>query len=171
MKFTTVAEAFNYYRNFSLEGIETRAAQIKGTIDNDPNADVMSMNIEIEGLNQAKQNIKEKQPVTQPGATEDETPVQRSQFNPITSMNFNPNVEVPKGDIFASNEYRSAFYKNMLGQKLTDVEERTYKRAMEIVDTEKRADAFSTTTSAVSNALKCASIPIIENKIAGTQTQ
>lgn len=148
MKFTTVSEAFNYYRNFSLEGIETRAAQIKGTIDNDPNADVMSMNIEIEGLNQAKQNIQDKQPGTQPGATEDETPAQRSQFNPITSMNFNPNVEVPKGDIFASNEYRSAFYKNMLGQKLTDVEERTYKRAMEIVDVEKRADAFSTTTSA-----------------------
>lgn len=148
MKFKTVAEAFNYYRNFTLGAIETRAAQIKGEIDTDPNADITSINIEIEGLNQAKQNIQDKQPGTQPGATEDETPAQRSQFNPITSMNFNPNVEVPKGDIFASNEYRSAFYKNMLGQKLTDVEERTYKRAMEIVDVEKRADAFSTTTSA-----------------------
>ncbi|AWK50480.1 phage major capsid protein [Clostridium beijerinckii] len=145
MKFTTVAEAFNYYRNFSLEGIETRAAQIKGTIDNDPNADVMSMNIEIEGLNQAKQNIQQKKP----GAlAEGEAPAQRSQFNPITGMNFNGDVEAPKGDVFASNEYRSAFFKNMLGQKLTDPEERTYKRAMEIVDTEKRADAFSTTTSA-----------------------
>ncbi|MFT8341358.1 MAG: phage major capsid protein [Clostridium beijerinckii] len=149
MKFNTVAEAFNYYRNFNLGAIETRAAQIKGEIDTDPNADITSINIEIEGLNQAKQNIQEKQPGTQPGAKADEeTPAQRSQFNPITSRNFNNNVEVPKGDIFASNEYRSAFYKNMLGQKLTDSEERTYKRAMEIVDTEKRADAFSTTTSA-----------------------
>lgn len=153
MKFNTVAEAFNYYRNFTLGAIETRAAQIKGEIDTDPNADITSINIEIEGLNQAKQNIQEKQPGTQPGAqagakADEETPAQRSQFNPITSMNFNNNVEVPKGDIFASNEYRSAFYKNMLGQKLTDSEERTYKRAMEIVDTEKRADAFSTTTSA-----------------------
>lgn len=146
MKFKTVAEAFNYYRNFSLEGIETRAAQIKGTIDNDPNADIMSMNIEIEGLNQAKQNTQDKQ--TPPAPADNETPAQRSQFNPITSMNFDRDVEAPKGDVFASNEYRSAFFKNMLGQKLTDVEERTFKRAMDIVDVEKRADAFSTTTSA-----------------------
>ena len=55
--FKTVQEAFNHYRNASLEEIETRAAQIKGTIDNDPNADVTTLNIEIEGLNQAKQNI------------------------------------------------------------------------------------------------------------------
>lgn len=149
MKFETVAEAFNYYRNSSLQEIETRAAEIKGIINSDGNVDVTLLNIEVEGLNQAKQNIQDKQPGTQPGAnTDDSTPAQRSQFNPITSRNFNNNVEVPKGDIFASNEYRSAFYKNMLGQKLTDSEERTYKRAMEIVDTEKRADAFSTTTSA-----------------------
>ena len=59
--FNTVQEAFNHYRNSSLEEIETRAAQIKGTIDNDPNADVTKLNIEIEGLNQAKQNIKDKE--------------------------------------------------------------------------------------------------------------
>ena len=58
--FNTVQEAFNHYRNSSLEEIETRAAQIKGTIDNDPNADVTKLNIEIEGLNQAKQNIQDK---------------------------------------------------------------------------------------------------------------
>lgn len=31
--FNTVQEAFNHYRNSSLEEIETRAAQIKGSID------------------------------------------------------------------------------------------------------------------------------------------
>ncbi|OLF28035.1 hypothetical protein BSZ10_11060, partial [Staphylococcus aureus] len=59
--FKTVSEAFNHYRNSSLEDIETRAAQIKGTIDTDPNADITKLNIEIEGLNQAKANIKDKE--------------------------------------------------------------------------------------------------------------
>lgn len=139
MKFKTVAEAFNYYRNFSLEDIENRAAEIKGTIDTDPNADITSINIEVEGLNQAKENIKDKQ---QSG---EETT--RSQFNPITSRSFNGNSNVPETDVFSSKEYRSAFFKTMLGQKLTDVEERTYKRAMDIIDSEKRADQFSTTTN------------------------
>lgn len=62
-------------------------------------------------------------------------------------MSFAGATESVKGDVFESTEYRNAFFKTMLGQKLTDVEERTFKRAMEIVDTEKRADAFSTTTN------------------------
>ena len=33
MKFKTIAEAFNYYRNATLEEIERRAAEIKGTIE------------------------------------------------------------------------------------------------------------------------------------------
>lgn len=61
MKFNNVAEAFNYYRDFTVEQIEQRAAQIKGTIESDSNADITSLNIEIEGLNQAKQNAQEKE--------------------------------------------------------------------------------------------------------------
>ncbi len=134
MKFKTIAEAFNYYRNHNVGDIEKRAAAIGQLINNDPNVDIQLLNIELEGLKQAKENIEERSQ-------------QQQRFNVVTGMEFNQNVEVPKGDIFASNEYRSAFYKNMLGQKLTDVEERTYKRAMEIVDSEKRADQFSTTTN------------------------
>lgn len=135
MKFKTIAEAFNYYRNHNVGDIEKRSAEIGTLIDTDPNIDIESLNIELEGLKQAKQNIEQRSQ-------------QQQQFNPITGMNFNNNsTEVPKGDIFASTEYRSAFFKTMLGQKLTDVEQRTFKRAMEIVDTEKRADSFSTTTN------------------------
>lgn len=134
MKFKTIAEAFNYYRNHSVGDIEKRAAEIGELINNDPNVDIQSLNIELEGLKQAKQNIEERSQ-------------QQPPLNPVTGMNFNQNTEVPKGDIFASTEYRNAFFKTMLGQKLTDVEERTYKRAMEIVDSEKRADLFSTTTN------------------------
>lgn len=135
--FNTVQEAFNHYRNASLEEIETRAAQIKGTIDNDPNADVTKLNIEIEGLNQAKQNIQDKN---------NEATEQRS-FNPITNMNFTRQNEVPKENIFGSNEYRSAFFKTMLGQKLSEVEQRTFNRAMEQQDIEHRADSFASSSN------------------------
>ncbi|MEW4149809.1 phage major capsid protein [Bacillus thuringiensis] len=149
MKFTTVAEAFNYYRNHSLAEMETRAAQIKGTVDTDPNADITSINIEIEGLQQAMNNSKEKQ--TQQSQTQtppaSEGTAQRSQFNPITGMNFNQGQQVPTENIFESTEYRNAFYKTMLGQKLTDIETRTFNRAMEIQEAEHRADAFNTTTN------------------------
>lgn len=149
MKFKTVAEAFNYYRNFTIENIEKRAAQIKGEINTDPNADITSLNIEIEGLNQAKENIKDKQSSSsnkepQVNGQDDET---RSQFNPITSRSFDNLSRVPEKDIFASNEYRSAFFKTMLGQKLDDVEQKTFKRAMDITEAEKRTDSFSTTTN------------------------
>ena len=135
--FNTVQEAFNHYRNSSLEEIDKRAAQIKGTIDNDPNADVTKLNIEIEGLNQAKQNIQDKS---------NEATEQRS-FNPITNMNFTRQNEVPKENIFGSNEYRSAFFKTMLGQKLSDVEQRTFNRAMEQQDIEHRADSFASSSN------------------------
>lgn len=134
MKFKTVAEAFNYYRNHSVGDIEKRAAEIGELINSDPNVDIQSLNIELEGLKQAKENIEERSQ-------------QQPPLTPITGMNFNQQPQEPKGDVFASAEYRNAFFKTMLGQKLTDIEERTYKRAMEIVDSEKRADSFSTTTN------------------------
>lgn len=150
MKFTTVAEAFNFYRNHSLAEMEARAAQIKGTVDTDPNADITAINIEIEGLKQAMTNSKEKQTQAQ---SQNQTPpenggtAQRNQFNPITGMRFNQGQQVPTENIFESTEYRNAFYKTMLGQKLTDIETRTFNRAMEIQEAEHRADAFNTTTN------------------------
>lgn len=134
MKFKNIAEAFNYYRNHSKADIEKRTAEIGNLINTDPNIDIQELNIELEGLKQAKENIEERSQGSQ-------------QFNPITGMNFNGATESVKGDVFESTEYRNAFFKTMLGQKLTDIEERTFKRAMEIVDTEKRADSFSTTTN------------------------
>lgn len=134
MKFKSIAEAFNYYRNHNIADIEKRTAEIGNLINTDPNIDIQELNIELEGLKQAKENIEERSQGSQ-------------QFNPITGMSFVGAAESIKGDVFESTEYRNAFFKTMLGQKLTDVEERTFKRAMEIVDTEKRADAFSTTTN------------------------
>lgn len=133
MKFTTVQEAFNHYRTANIDEIERRAAEIKGTIETDAKADITSLNIEIAGLSQAKQNIQEK---TGEG--------ERSQFNPITGMSFETrgSQEATDGDVFASVEYRNAFYKKLLGQDLTTNEDAAFKRAQ----TEHRADAYSTTT-------------------------
>lgn len=144
MKFKTLQEAFNFYNSQTVEQMESRASQIKGVLDNDPDADVTYLNMEFEGLNQALTNAKEKQTnaPTAPAAGEGEG--QRS-YNPITGMNFEKR-SVPTENIFDSAEYRSAFYKQMLGQKLTDVEERTFKAAMDKQEVEHRADAFNTTT-------------------------
>ena len=134
MNFKTVAEAFNYYRNHSLTDVEKRAAEIGKLIDTDHNANVASLNIELDGLKEAKTNVEQR---SQGG--------QFGNFNPITGMDFSQKQEVPTENIFESTEYRNAFYKTMLGQKLTDVETRTFNMAMG--ESEKRASDFNTTTN------------------------
>jgi HK97 family phage major capsid protein len=138
MKFKTIAEAFNHYMNSSIADIEKRAAEIKTLVDTDANADIASLNIELEGLKQAKANVEQR------------SQKQQQQFNPITGASFETRAsqEATEGDVFASAEYRSAFYKNLLGHKLTEHEDAAYKRAMGVVEAEKRADAFNTVTSA-----------------------
>ncbi|MFB4472721.1 phage major capsid protein [Oceanobacillus caeni] len=137
MNFQTVQEAFNYYRNHSLADMEKRASEIGNIINTDPNANVQALNIELDGLKEAKANVEQRSQQPQGG-----------QFNPITGMNFQQqNNEVPEEKIFDSTEYRNAFYKTLLGQKLNDMEQRTFNRAMEMQEAERRADAFNTTTN------------------------
>lgn len=136
MNFKTIQEAFNHYRSQSLEVIESRATEIGKSIDTDSNADVQSLNIELDGLKEAKANIEQRNQGN-PGTA----------FNPVTGTNFNQNSQVPTDNVFESAEYRSAFYKTMLGQNLNDVEERTFNIAMEQQNAEHRADAFNTTTN------------------------
>ncbi len=144
MKFKTVAEAFNNYRNSSIEQIETRAAQIKGTIETDATADVTSLNIEIQGLTQAKENIMEKEKTAGTEA--------RGQFNPITggSLETRASDEAIDGDVFDSKEYRSAFFKSLLGQELSTFETAAFNRAQDVQKLEHRADAFNTATNSAS---------------------
>ena len=141
MKFKTIAEAFNYYRNATLEEIERRAAEIKGTIETDAEADITTLNIELSGLAQAKENIQQQAAGAAGGN-------QRSAFNPITGagMSFERRAshEATEGDVLNSPEYRSAFFKSLLGHKLTEFEQAAYNRAMG----DQRADAFVDSTSA-----------------------
>ncbi|PCF63175.1 phage major capsid protein [Staphylococcus intermedius] len=136
--FNTVQEAFNHYRNASLEDIETRAGEIRGTIENDPEADVTKLNIEIEGLNQAKENIKEKE----------QEQVENRSYNPITGQQFKQNNEIQNNNVFGTEEYRSAFFKKMLGQELSDVEQRSFNHVMDIQKSEHRADEFTSSSNA-----------------------
>lgn len=132
----TVQEFFNHYRNQSIEVIEQRAQEISNLIDNDPTADIQTLNNELDGLKEAKANMEQRNQGNQGG-----------NFNPITGMDFNQQAQVPTENIFESAEYRNAFYKTMLGQKLNDVETRTFNQAMEQQEAEHRADAFNTTTN------------------------
>jgi HK97 family phage major capsid protein len=136
MNFKTVAEAFNFYRNFSIADIEKRAQEIKGTIETDPNVDIKSLNIELTGLAQAKENAQDKEKDAQAD------PQTRS-FNPVTGATFKDgaSTEAVKGDVYASAEYRSAFYKSLMGKELTAVERGALERAYEM---EKRSDAYTT---------------------------
>lgn len=131
MKFKTIAEAFNHYMNSSVKEIEQRAAEIGKLIDTDATADIASLNIELEGLKQAKANVEQRS-------------AGGSGFNPITGASFErrASYDATEGDVLASAEYRNAFYKTLLGQKLNEFEKAAFDRAMK----EQRADAFSTTS-------------------------
>lgn len=141
--FTTVQQAFNHYRNMSVAEIEKRAQEMHALIETDPNVDIKQLNIELTGLAEAKANAQEKQG-DQGGAQGAQEPEARG-YNPITGMNFaGGSDQATKGDVFASAEYRSAFYKTLTGKSLTQAEKNAFTRAMEI---EKRAGSDAYTTS------------------------
>lgn len=133
MKFNTIAEAFNYYRNHSAADLEKRAAEIGAIIDSDPNADIKALNIELSGIKEARENIEARSAGAQGG------------FNVITGMG-TAAKSFDVDTVADTPEYRSAFFKTMLGQKLNDVEKRAFSVGMKLAET--RADAFSTSTDA-----------------------
>src|SRR5699024_8478963 len=130
MDFNNVQESFNHYRTMSLEEMKSRAAEVKTEIDTDPEADVTKLNIEIEGIKEAMENKQEKE-------QGDDEEVEDRNFNTITGMDVT--TQVPTENVEASAEYRSAFYKTMLGKELTDVETRAFNQVQQ------RADDFNTT--------------------------
>lgn len=97
MKFKTIAEAFNHYRTSTLEEIERRAAEIKNIVATDATADVDALNIELEGLSQAKQNVQSRA-----------AGGQQNSFNPVAGagMTFErrASYEATEGDVFNSAE-------------------------------------------------------------------
>lgn len=142
MKFKDKAEAFNHYRTATAEDIEQRAAEIGKLIDTDATADIDGLNIELDGLKDAKANIEQR------AAMKDKL----KGFNPITGRNFEEkpdNIEQrADGDIFSSREYRGAFFKSMLNQPLSNDERAIFERAQNQATIERRAAFIGTSNGA-----------------------
>lgn len=128
MKFQNVAEAFNYYRTQSVEAMQQRAQQIKAEIDTNAEADIDALNIELKGIAQAKANAES-----------------RSEARKALKL-FEGSGEAGKtferDTVLESPEYRSAFLKTMLNQRLNDAETRAFNMAVEM-----RNDAYNTTSN------------------------
>ena len=130
MKFNTVAEAFNYYRTQSAEDMQKRAAAIGAEIDSNADADVEALNIELKGIKEARDNAEARSDVKRTLSffeCGDMKPQKRS-FDAETVLD--------------TEEYRTAFFKTMLGQKLSDVEKRAFELAIET-----RNDAYNTSSN------------------------
>jgi len=133
MKFNTVAEAFNFYKNYTNEQLEQRASEINGMIEKDSDVDIQALNIELTGIAQAKRNNDEKA----------QRPERRGAF---TLLDTHEEKTFTADNVFDSKEYRSAFFKTMLGHKLTSVEKEAFETGMK--EAEKRNDAFITSSNA-----------------------
>lgn len=141
MKFKTIAEAYNHYKAMTAEQIEARAAEIRQIIETDATADVAALNIEAEGMEQAMNEKRSQQGGQGSG-------VEFRGFHFLGGANFQGQAseEARTGDVFASVEYRNAFYKQLMGQQLTATEKAAFERAQAIVKAENRASEFNTVT-------------------------
>lgn len=135
MNFKTVAEAFNFYKNHTNDQLEKRAEEINRMIETDESVDIQALNIELTGIAQAKRNNDEKI----------QNPEKRSGFTLIGSRDDAPK-SFTADNVFASEEYRSAFFKTMLDQRLTEIEQEAFNVGMR--EAEKRNDAFITSSNA-----------------------
>lgn len=131
MKFKSIAEAFNYYRTQSVETMEQRAAEIGKIIDTDENADIDALNIELQGIKEARENAETR------GAAE-------STLKVLSGMNMQTEKRSFGADVYDAPEYRSAFFKHLLGQKLSEVEQRAFDAGVE----RRGTDAFIDSTDA-----------------------
>ena len=131
----TVAEYFNYYKGFTVEALEKRAAEIGAIIDTDAGADIAALNIELQGIKEARENAEQR------------SQQQGGGFNVITGMGTGAKKSFDVETVADQPEYRSAFLKSMLGQPLTEVEKDAYSVGMKLA--EKRADAFNSSSDSM----------------------
>ena len=124
MTYKTVADAYQAWKNSTLPVMEARAQAIAKDVAEHADADIAAYNIELEGIEQAMAEKREqKQPqIVHPGGI-------------IRSAG-----EEKDSEGASSKVYRSAFFKHLQGNKLTQAEQ----AAFDNVNAEKRAgDAFN----------------------------
>lgn len=128
--FTDVAEAFNYYKDCEADVLDKRAEAIKKEIESNAEVDVRSLNIELTGIKEAKENLADKK-----------KEYRGDNMNVITGTK----TEAKKpfeGAAVDSPEYRNAFLKSLMGQQLTEDESKAYKAVVE-----QRNDSFNTSSN------------------------
>ena len=130
----TFEEYFNKWHNSSEEEIQARVAEISKEIDTNPDADIEELNKELKALKAVLANKEERS-----------AKFTGQRFNPVTGMNNQCQKKTFGEDVIDTPEYRSAFLKNVLGQKLSEVE--TAAKEAGRVYAEKRDDAFTTSTT------------------------
>ena len=121
----TIEEFFNLYKGKTGEELNVRVKEIEGIINSNPDADIEALNRELEAIKQARENIEDRSAITGANA-----PIRRKSYG---------------DDVADTPEYRSAFFKAVLGQRLSDEELRAQKAGREYV--ERRDDAFTTSTT------------------------
>lgn len=129
----TIEEYFNQYKDKSEDELKARVKEIEGEIDSNPEADVEELNRELEAIKQALANIEERS-----------AKFTGQKFNPITGTNQGKR-KVFGDDVMNTEEYRSAFFKSVLGHKLDEAETAAMKAGRSYV--EKRDNAFTTSTT------------------------
>lgn len=149
MKFKTVAEAFNHYRNMDVAALEARAQAINQEIDTNADADIEALNIELRGIKEARENIE-----LRSGA-------QGAGLNLVTGRNLQgEQAKTFEGDdVAATPEYRSAFYKTLMGKALTNNERAAFKAVVE-----RRADPTYNDASSVAAVIPTQTLNEIEKK-------
>jgi len=141
MKFDNIQQAFNYYRNFTIEAMEQRAREIQAQIDgNAQGLDIAAANIELRGIMEAKENAQLRSMSAQ------QQP-QAQGMNIITGMNAQGGAVA--GDVLDSKEYRSAFFKSMLGQDMTAAEKAAFEAARRVMEQRSETPITSSTAAAV----------------------
>lgn len=129
MKFNSVAEAFNFYRTQSVEAMQKRAAEIGNEIDTNADADVDALNTELKGIKEARENAETRSDV-------------KKTLSFFEGSDMKPQTGLTADNVLESEEYRSAFFKTLLDQKLTDVEKRAFELGLE-----KRSDEYNTSSN------------------------
>ena len=129
MIFENVKDAFNFYAGQSGEMMEQRAAEIAELVEKDAKADIAKLNIELEGIREAKQNAELRSKIRQ----------SLGSVRKVEGETVGESLE--REDLLASKEYRSAFYKTLLGHKLNDSERNVYRKV------EERTATYNTTAN------------------------
>lgn len=120
MDFKNAAESYNFYKNTPVEVMESRCAAIAADVKANPDANIASYKIELEGIEAAKEERASASIVTMPEVA----------------------MTASKGDVddpAASVTYRSAFFKTLQGKTLDSAERAAFEQV-----SEQRAATFST---------------------------